>query len=567
MVVKRECILINKRHNEIRGMRRVKVHEKGSAFFLLVMFLFAISSHLVPDSVFAATFSVNSISDGVDANPGDGICATVEGFCTLRAAIMEANSLAGADTITLPAGVYTLAIAGADEDASATGDLDIIEDITINGAGSATTTIDGNSLDRVIDIHSGAVTISGVTIRGGNPGTGRPGGGIMVSTTIAGSLTILNSTISENRAANGGGIYNPGLGLTITNSSIDNNIADVDGGGITNFGFLVMQNSTISNNTATSEAGLSHMGTNAASIINSTISGNIATTGGGGGLVINTFGISTIASTSIVNNTAALGGGGLYISGTGPVTVANSTISSNTTNCCVAGGILHSGSGELILRNSTVSGNTVSNGDAGGIFVSGAGPLTATNTTVSNNIAGNNGGGIFNYGLLTLTNVTLSRNEASIGGGIYNFTLTGSSILRNTILDNNAGGNCNATITSAGHNLDSGNSCGFSGPNDLIDTNPLLGPLSNNGGSTLTHALLAGSPAIDAADPTTFPATDQRGVTRPQGAGPDIGAYELVPSTATTVSIPTMTEWGLLIFSVFAGFLSMHHLRKNRLTE
>jgi CSLREA domain-containing protein len=302
--------------------------------FLLAILLFLTSIHLSPDSAFAATFIVNSTSDGVDANPGDGICATVGGFCTLRAAIMEANALAGADTITLPAGVYTLTIAGADEDASATGDLDITEDISINGGGSATTIIDGNNLDRVFDIHNGVVTISGITIRGGNPGAGRPGGGIMVSTTIAGPLTILNSTITENRAANGGGIYNPGLGLTLTTSTVDNNVADVDGGGVTNFGFLTMQNSTISNNRANSEAGLSHTGTNALSIVNSTVSGNIASPGAGGGLVINTFAASTIVNTTIVSNTAEFGGGGIVISGIGPVTLRNTIIANNIGGNC-----------------------------------------------------------------------------------------------------------------------------------------------------------------------------------------------------------------------------------------
>jgi hypothetical protein len=79
----------------------------------------------------------------------------------------------------------------------------------------------------------------------------------------------------------------------------------------------------------------------------------------------------------------------------------------------------------------------------------------------------------------------------------------------------------------------------------------------------MTHALLPGSPAIDAADPTTFPGTDQRGVTRPQGAAPDIGAYEFV----AVVPVPTLTERGMIIFMVFAGLLSLNHLRKNRLTE
>jgi CSLREA domain-containing protein len=89
----------------------------------------------------AATFTVNSTADAVDTNPGDGVCADGSGNCTLRAAIMEANALPGADTITLPAGTYILTIPGINEDAAATGDLDITADLTINGADTASTII------------------------------------------------------------------------------------------------------------------------------------------------------------------------------------------------------------------------------------------------------------------------------------------------------------------------------------------------------------------------------------------------------------------------------------------
>ena len=124
----------------------------------------------------AATFTVNSTADFVDANPGNGVCETApgNGVCTLRAAIQEANALAGADTIILPAGTYTLGIPGPDEDAAATGDLDITGDLAITGAGAATTIVDGGGLDRVFEIHGATVQISGVTIRNGfaTSGTG-----------------------------------------------------------------------------------------------------------------------------------------------------------------------------------------------------------------------------------------------------------------------------------------------------------------------------------------------------------------------------------------------------------
>ncbi|HYV66156.1 MAG TPA: CSLREA domain-containing protein, partial [Myxococcales bacterium] len=107
----------------------------------------------------AATFTVNSTADAVDVSPGDGVCATADGSCTLRAAIQEANALAGADTVVLPAGTYLLTLAGAGEDGAATGDLDITGDLIIAGAGAASTVVDGNGLDRVFHVDPAAAGI------------------------------------------------------------------------------------------------------------------------------------------------------------------------------------------------------------------------------------------------------------------------------------------------------------------------------------------------------------------------------------------------------------------------
>src|SRR5262249_34212649 len=106
--------------------------------------------------VHAVTFVVNSINDAVDAKPGDGVCATKSGACTLRAAMQEANALTGADAIMVPAGSFLLTIKGSDEEAAASGDLDITEDLSITGAGDGTTIISGYSSDRVFDVHAPA---------------------------------------------------------------------------------------------------------------------------------------------------------------------------------------------------------------------------------------------------------------------------------------------------------------------------------------------------------------------------------------------------------------------------
>src|SRR5215470_2926026 len=100
----------------------------------------------------AKHFNVNSTQDAVDVDPGDGICATATGKCTLRAAIQEANALPGPDEIFVPGAVYTLTIPGAAEDCGATGDLDITDDLTIQGAGAQATIVDGGRLDRVFQV-------------------------------------------------------------------------------------------------------------------------------------------------------------------------------------------------------------------------------------------------------------------------------------------------------------------------------------------------------------------------------------------------------------------------------
>lgn len=171
----------------------------------------------------AQNFTVNSTADNVDINPGDGIAADLLGNTTLRAAIMEANALAGAQTITLPAGIYLFALVGIGENAAATGDLDITGDLTINGACAAFTIIDGDGLDRIFEIHPGAVVnIDGVMIRNGYSGIGigiGRGGGIR----NRGVMTLANSVVTSNTGTFlGGGIWNSGT-MTLTNTTVSGN--------------------------------------------------------------------------------------------------------------------------------------------------------------------------------------------------------------------------------------------------------------------------------------------------------------------------------------------------------
>jgi uncharacterized repeat protein (TIGR01451 family) len=183
--------------------------------------------------------------------------------------------------------------------------------------------------------------------------------------------------------------------------------------------------------------------------------------------------------------------------------------------------------GSLTINNSTFRNNRAgSTGSGGAIRVGvGGGAVQINNSTFSGNWTANNGGALsIQNGAVTLTNVTIANNAAGVsGGGIHH--AGGSVTLLNTIVANN-GSNCAGTISSSGYNLDSGNTCGFAATGDLVDTDPLLGALVNNGGSTPTHALNNGSPAIDAGNCASGPVNDQRGVARPQDATCDIGAVE-----------------------------------------
>jgi CSLREA domain-containing protein len=197
------------------------------------------------------TITVNSTQDAINN----------DGFCTLREAIIAVNNhkssgrLAGecmagkdTDTIILPSGVYTLTRTDSgNEDASSTGDLDIRANLTLQGAGASTTIIKAlNFRDRVFQVISAAVTISGVTVTGGN--VSGNGGGIEND----GTLTLLDSVISANQASGqGGGLFNASTGnLTLTGSTLDGNRAGAEGGGIANSGNLTSVNTTVTGNTS-----------------------------------------------------------------------------------------------------------------------------------------------------------------------------------------------------------------------------------------------------------------------------------------------------------------------------
>lgn len=235
----------------------------------------------------------------------------------------------------------------------------------------------------------------------------------------------------------------------------------------------------------------------------------------------------TLTGLRIANGRGGDGGG---ILNNGALNVASSTLSDNTA-AGMGGAIMNFGALNVIsstfTSNSALDGGTISN----------FGRLIIADSTLSSNGARLGGGGIYNGqgATLTMTNNTFFSNNSSYGGSIYNeYSATLSmtnNILAYTYNSWGDTGCLNLGAAAGSHNLiqDSYyNACGLSNGVDgnLIGVDPKLGPLANNGGSTLTHALLPGSPAINAGDDATCPPVDQRGIHRPVGPHCDIGAYE-----------------------------------------
>ena len=204
------------------------------------------------------------------------------------------------------------------------------------------------------------------------------------------------------------------------------------------------------------------------------------------------------------------------------------------------GGMGNLASGNPVMTNVTFSGNSADAG--GGMSNYGSNP-SLTNVTFIGNHA-ENGGGMFNLtsGNPVMTNVTFSGNSADAGGGIY--TDDGSPQISNTILWNNtaAEGSQIFDINGSSPTVDSSIvQGGYTSGTNIITTDPMLGAPGNYGGYTQTIPLLAGSSAIDTANDTVCLATDQRGVTRPQGAHCDIGAFEVI-NTPPSVNLSSVTS-------------------------
>jgi CSLREA domain-containing protein len=472
----------------------------------------------------------------------DGLCTPDD--CSLREAVVTANACPGPQTIQLPAGAYHLTRAGAGEDSARTGDLDITDDLTINGIDVPS--IHGDDQDRIFEVFDPAVVELNLMIL--VQGKEQLGGAIRNH----GTLTINSSAVNNNHAvvppgglgtSAGGGLFNDQGAIATSNyTQYLENTAD-SGGAIHNFavGQLTVDNGLMAGNIASMYGGAVWNNFQAeATITNIDFFQNQADMQGG---AIYNDGHLEMELNKFEENTEADQGGGLW---NGPDAEAFLYKAWFTNNSAGLGGAVFN-KGLLHLYQSSMTVNTAFDGFGAGAYNDGsAAALFLQNTTVSGNMivpAGSPGGsGVYNGGGdLRLEFDTFAYNNAD---GVMNDG--GHATVESSALAYHSNGNCTGDpISSNGYNIEDHDTCGLIEPSDLVSTDPLLAPLALNGGVNLNHALQASSPAIDSGDPDTCVAIDQRGVSRPQGAGCDRGAYEADesgPAAGPTDLAPVPTE-------------------------
>lgn len=494
----------------------------------------------------AATIDVNSAGDVVD--PNDAQCTFREAYlASEQDTDVNVNPLAdaneclgvgsfGADTIQLNKPVtYDVA-------SSLLGDYVVNGDLTIAGTDQVNTVLDGGNMYIRFTVNpNGVLHMSGVTLAHFHS----PNHGGALYNDVGGTLHLVNVILSQNQAdAAGGAILNKGT-MSLDTVVIDNNRSAQSGGGIYNDGMVpYIVNSTIRDNVA--DDGDSNTVEFGGGVSNSTVNGSI----------------TLIDNTTFTGNLATYGGG-LYNRAISPLTVTNSTFDNNTAKDVGLGGGIYNGYGDLLVRNSTISNNHAQQG--AGVMNWNTSSFNGTvytavfeNTTFSGNVATVGGGAFHNLGDLTLRHVTAVQNS----DGVFNQD-TGAVVtlnMVNTILADNMAADCTSfsnafAVGSMGSNLVGATvGCtgwvqnGAAGDDILAFLNSGVDPvLASNGGSTMTHALLAGSPAVDAADLAQCLVNDQRGYVRTAQGGPacDIGAFErdITPPTLMQVTpVPTYTN-------------------------
>lgn len=553
-----------------------------SALRLLIvasLFVGLLPAALRAQAVPGVTFTVNTLLETDDVNPGNGACLDGGGKCSLRAALMEANAHAGADTITLPSGTY-----------SQTKELSVSDSVVINGAGRVTTIIAGAGPTGAYGFAMRSVTLTlelnGLTLT-------RFQKAIYISGAGATQVEIQNSDLRANVntdvSSSGSAVANfcAGCAVGLHASYLYDNQSPACGA-VSNKGALVMDTNSRAhgNRAVTTYGGAICNAGGTVSLSQVQIWDNHADSASSayGGAIYSSGGDLVIDSSAILSNSASLAGGGVYLSG-GSLKLQTVVVGANSTQ--TGGGIFTGLSTRLVMDNATVRGNGATGGGGGiygwdaidiknsaivsntavkggGLHANG-GTSTLTNTTISGNTATQHGAGIYSYNdaLVRLANATIANNTADsdddgdgTGGGVYQDS---SSVIRlkNTILAGNEdltvsmfelyAPDCYGTITSDGYNLIglANLLCSITGnpAGNLVGTlppgvDPRLGPLTSNGQSYY-HPLRFG-PSIDRGNPAgcadyggAILSRDQAGNTRPYGSAGggytprcDIGAIE-----------------------------------------
>ncbi len=417
----------------------------------------------------------------------------------------------------------------------------------------------GNGGGLTIDSKYSVGTLNNVTVV--NNSSGRDGAGVNIAAVKKRGFTIRNSNIRNNAATDDGGglsIRSDYADIAIIDSTISNNSAGDDGGGIQgifDYGTMLVSGSTISNNsaavTSTHGRGAGFVNSSASyldlTVRDSTISGNkMLGTGDGGGIFQrNSYSSSlTITNSSISSNSVADGNAGaiyLNIDGNASAYIDKSTISGNQASNS-SGGLRLSGtysyytgdSGTVAITNTTISGNTATSGDGGGISIVNYSDLSLKFVTLAGNVAAATAGitGTSTYSTLNITNTVIAGNTATDGVSAPDFKVAITPTLSYTLIGDTTG----SGITAA------------SGTGLILNQDPLLATLVNNGGATLTHMPnVFSSPVIDMGDPTFSPppVTDQRGTgyhrslsTVPGSPVVDMGAVEVPGCVGSTLTVP-----------------------------
>jgi len=592
---------------------------RHSSLFLVLMAI------LATPVAHAATLTADPTAVD-EATDSDGLCSLREAVLSVNAGIDQGGCSADVteaygtnDTINLPAGTYNLTVTGFDEgwapsagadpyvvtnspDASV-GDLDIVKSVKIVGAGVDTTTVQWDASvadvdrDRIFHVFTMAtvtvdVLFKDFTVTGGRTTQEfiaygpddptslpvvdtewylrRAGAGIAVGAAANVVQIDPGLTGTENSAGRGGSLKpsesEPGgatISAVLTNVKVTGNLAQGDGGGLyiaapTSATYLVVDT-------------------------------NKSSTNGGG--IYNEA--NTSVSTSTISGNIAEGGGGLFTTGSNIVKIKRSTF---TLNRAVGGGAISNRSGVTVeLENSTLSGNIARDVGAG-LYTNGSAFLDFV--TVADNLSGadapTSGSGINTFPAggnvtMTLKNVLLSGNKKGlpyIEGDLTTDPTSDSYIMPDAatialLPPSNCGttaGGGGITVYSLGHNLSGDVTCysaatvmWFGDTSDINNMDPMIGPLTNNGGPTLTHALLDGSPALGAGVASAGVTVDQRGVARDNP--PDIGAYESPAPTSTggggssggcAYDPNGSSDWTLLILLLTGmGGLLIRHRRNN----